>query len=252
MIRDAMIAAGNFFFKWRNQLFPLILVVLYLLVPPLPRLAGHTDWEGPWTLAAGLVVAAGLCLRGLVIGLRYIKRGGVDKKVYAADLVTDGMFGVGRNPLYVGNLAIYAGVFLLHGDPRVIVTGMLLFGIIYQCIVLAEEHYLAAKFGTRYLAYCADVPRWGLRPSRFRAATVGMTFDVRKALLTDYNTIASTILMMLVTEVWRRVAAGPAANMVDSIMPLFFLMAATGLCALTIRIYKKAIARPRIGTFDRQ
>jgi protein-S-isoprenylcysteine O-methyltransferase Ste14 len=84
-------------------------------------------------------------------------------RVYAKDLVTEGMFGVCRNPLYVGNMLVYIGIFLLHGDPLVAVAGIALFAFIYQCIVYAEEAFLEAKFADAYRAHCRDVPRWGLR-----------------------------------------------------------------------------------------
>ena len=68
---------------------------------------------------AVLIAMSGLAVRGVVIGLAYIKRGGLNKKVYAANLVTEGMFSVCRNPLYVGNMLIYTGEFLMFGNPLV-------------------------------------------------------------------------------------------------------------------------------------
>jgi protein-S-isoprenylcysteine O-methyltransferase Ste14 len=63
--------------------------------------------------ALGVVVlAGGLALRSLVVGLAYIKRGGKGKKVYADALVTDGIFAHSRNPLYLGNILILCGLAL--------------------------------------------------------------------------------------------------------------------------------------------
>lgn len=238
---DAMIRIGTLLFKWRNLAFPLILLALYALVPPPPDFLGHAAWLAPKNALALAITAAGLGLRLCVIGFRYIKRGGVDKKVYADTLVTGGLFGIGRNPLYVGNMLTYAGVFLLHGDLRIAIGGTLLFLFIYQCIILTEEQYLARKFGAAYAAYCARVPRWRLRWSRFGEATAGMRFDLRKAVVTDYNTITSTVVILTGTTAWRALA-GPQPVAMASVWPLAAVAAATGLCALAIHGYKRSPA----------
>ena len=84
------------------------------------------------------------------------------------------MFGVCRNPLYVGNMLVYSGLFLFHGNPLVVVVGCLVFAFIYQSIIYAEEEFLADKFGQGYRDYCRNVPRWGLKLSAFASSTEGM------------------------------------------------------------------------------
>ncbi len=164
--KPALVRIGDFFFKWRNHVFPVILLAIYLVFPPANRVAGSETLEVARDVAAVATVLAGLTVRSWVIGFAYIKRGGVGGKVYAADLVTSGLFGVCRNPLYVGNLLVIAGILLMHGDPWVITGGLALMLFIYHCIVAAEEWFLIAKFGSGYRAYCADVPRWGFRLGR--------------------------------------------------------------------------------------
>lgn len=117
-----MISYGNFLFRHRNWLLPLILVALFVGLPPIPAAgAPQTDI---WLDAVGVVIVlAGLVLRGAVVGLAYIKRGGLQKKVYAAELVTDGMFAHSRNPLYVGNLLMLLGYFVIHNNPWIYLLG---------------------------------------------------------------------------------------------------------------------------------
>ena len=135
-MKNLMLSIGNFFFKYRNQAFPLIIVALFVAAPPAATVLGSATLERWKDAAALLIVSAGLILRATVIGYAYIKRGGLNKRVYAKDLVTEGMFGVCRNPLYVGNMLIYSGLFLFHGNPVVVAVGCLLFGFIYQCLSL--------------------------------------------------------------------------------------------------------------------
>jgi len=100
-----MIRIGNFFFKYRNIIF--LFFYLALFIPSWPVFsennAGSTYFW--WPLCAGLIITfSGQLIRAISIGLAYIIRGGKDGKVYAAELITQGMFNHGRHPLYVGNI----------------------------------------------------------------------------------------------------------------------------------------------------
>jgi protein-S-isoprenylcysteine O-methyltransferase Ste14 len=199
-VHALMIRIGDFFFTYRNRVFPLIVLALFALAVPTHAIFESEALERTKDLLALMIAFAGLSVRGFVIGFVYIKRGGLKKKIYADSLVTDGVFGMCRNPLYLGNLLIYLGVFLMHGNPIVITLGILVYVFIYQCIVFAEESYLEKKFGESYRAYCREVPRWGVKISHFKQATEGMTFNLGRALVKDYSTIAMTLIMLALTE----------------------------------------------------
>lgn len=197
-----MIWIGNFFFHYRNYAFPLIIVLLFATAIPPSTTFGSEAGEELKDIVGLLLAMAGLGLRALVIGYAYIKRGGLKKRVYAETLVTEGIFGLCRNPLYLGNLMIYSGILLVHGNPLVVAVGVTAFLFIYQSIVLAEEAYLEEKFGDGYRAYCRDVPRWIPRLSNFSAATEGMKFNLRRVVFKDYPTIASTTIILALTEAY--------------------------------------------------
>lgn len=178
------IAYGDFLFKRRNIVFPLFLVSLFVAFPP--------DTTHSWLPWAGLAMTiSGQLLRMAVIGFAYIKRGGLNKKVYAETLVTSGFFATCRNPLYVGNALILGGLLLIHGNPFVIAIGGLFFLIGYQAIIATEENFLRTRFGHQYLEYCAHVPRWLIRLDRLPKALKGMVFHWRKVLYNDYSTVGS-------------------------------------------------------------
>ncbi|KQV24412.1 phospholipid methyltransferase [Rhizobium sp. Root1203] len=238
-MKSTMIKIGNFFFRFRNQVFPLLIVALFLLATPPLQLMGSAATERAKDHLALLVIVSGLALRATVIGFAYIQRGGLNKRVYAKDLVTEGMFGVCRNPLYVGNMLVYIGIFLLHGDPLVAVSGIALFAFIYQCIVYAEETFLEAKFGDAYKAYCRDVPRWGLRLSRFAESTQGMTFNVRRVIAKDYSTVASTCIAVLATEIYRFAPMAEQVEYVRYLVVLGLLMACVGIATAAVSHLKK-------------
>jgi len=231
-MRPLMIRIGNFFFRYRNRLFPLIVVALFAIDAPRPS---FTPMDA---VAIGLTFAR-LLLRGWVIGYAYIKRGRLNKQVYADQLVTEGWFGVCRNPLYVGNMLIYSGVFLLHGSPIVAAAGICVFLFIYQCIIYAEEAFLQNKFGDAYARYCEDVARWMPRPSRYRAATASMQFQLGRALQKDYSTIATACVMLVLTIVYKGVYNGQLSFAAGSAQPLLGLVGMIVLWAFAVRYFKK-------------
>lgn len=203
--KTTLIAIGDFFFKYRNFLFPALLIALFATSAPPHSYLGSDLIEDVVDGAALLLVALGLGLRSAVIGYRYIKRGGLNKKVYAENLVTDGFFAVCRNPLYVGNFLIYIGVLAKHGHPIVFVLGVAFFAFVYTAIVAAEEYFLRTNFCEAYVAYCKDVPRWRMNWSRLRAATEGMTFNFKRAIVKDYSTITNALVTLILLEVWEEV-----------------------------------------------
>lgn len=111
-----MIRRGHFLFRYRNLLFPLGL--LALLAGFRPALAFGDIRLDRLMEAFGLtLVIAGLTLRGLVIGLQYMRRGGRNNRVYASELVIGGIFPASRNPLYAVILLLLLGVITISGNP---------------------------------------------------------------------------------------------------------------------------------------
>jgi protein-S-isoprenylcysteine O-methyltransferase Ste14 len=232
-----LVSSGNFFFRYRNAVFPIVLVVLFALFPP-PRLGSAADlWLDVLGLAIGL---AGQGLRMAVIGFAYIKRGGLNKRVYAETLVTEGFFGTCRNPLYVGNILMLVGLFVIEGNPVAVALGLAFFLYAYVSIVRAEETYLAAKFGDAYARYCRDVNRWWPDFSRLAGATAGMSFDWRRVVIKDYSTfcawIGMAVLLLAYQDAYWRDFALPASFYV----PWALVVAVLVAVALLVRWAKKS------------
>ena len=150
----ALVALGNFLFHVRNGLFPLL--VPLVLLPGLPLAA-----EPLRAVAAGLLVSlTGQVVRVATIGLKYIIRGGKDRRVYAEDLVTEGLYSHCRNPMYVGMATLLAGWAAWLGTPWAL-TGLVAFvAWITRFQILPEERVLAQRFGAAFDAYRGRVRRW--------------------------------------------------------------------------------------------
>lgn len=189
---SAIIHYGNFLFKYRNILFPLVLLALFAFFKPVP-LMNNIASDFFMDIAGVLIILAGMGLRAAVIGLAYIKRGGVNKKIYADTLVTNGLFAHCRNPLYVGNLLILAGLFVIFNNPWVYLAGGGFFVFSYVAIVLAEECFLLQKFGNEYKEYCARVNRWTFRIFGLRDTLQSMEFNWVRVVYKDYTTMLTWI-----------------------------------------------------------
>ena len=184
-----MISIGNFFFKYRNWLFIILYLLLFVPSPPLfgEKLFGtYYYW---WPIIIGLVITvSGQAIRGATIGLAYIIRGGKEGKVYAEELVTTGIFSHCRNPLYVGNILMLLGVGVLSNSLLYVAVIMPLFLLIYQAIVLAEENFLRNKFGAAFQQYCSRVDRWIPSLKGISTTFRSMTFKWKRWILKEYNT----------------------------------------------------------------
>lgn len=197
--QSLLVRYGNFLFRNRNGVFPVVLVALFFAFRP--RYPGGSERLDDLLDALGVLVAlAGQALRAAVIGYAYIIRGGRKRRVYAEDLVTEGFFAHSRNPLYLGNLLVLFGLFLIHNNPWVYALGVPFFVLGYAAIVAAEEAYLRDKFGAAYDAYARDVPRWLPRLAGLRQSLGGMRFQWRRVLRKEYGstfawTAAAIVLM---------------------------------------------------------
>lgn len=201
-----MIPFGNFFFKFRDYLFPIVFLVLAAAVRPFQSPNGPEYDLVLDVLGIGVAVL-GQGLRAAVIGFAYIKRGGKDKKVYADDLVIEGFFAHCRNPLYVGNLLVLIGLIIVHGGPIFVAVGTVFYLFAYRCIVAAEENFLRGKFGTQYDDYCARVNRFVPSFAGISKTLEGMHYDWKRVLRKEYGSTFTWVSAVLLLLIYERVSA---------------------------------------------
>jgi protein-S-isoprenylcysteine O-methyltransferase Ste14 len=83
-------------------------------------------------------------------------------------LITDGVFGHLRNPLYLAILLFYTAFIWL--SLSLLCMGILLIAIIvYNWMVNKEEQILEDLFGEKYRKYKQNVPKWIPRIKKYRA-----------------------------------------------------------------------------------
>jgi protein-S-isoprenylcysteine O-methyltransferase Ste14 len=233
-----LVRYGNFLFRYRNALFPVVLLALFVVFPPeYPR--GSERLDNLLDIVGVLVAAAGQALRIAVIGYVYIARGGKNRQVYADGLVTEGFFAQSRNPLYLGNILVLLGLFIIHDNRWVYLIGVPFFLIGYVAIVAAEEAYLRGKFGPGYDAYAAAVPRWMPRLHGLSASLEGIPFNWRRVILKEYGSTFAWTAGAVALMVWDTLAHHSYAERRDYINALLVAAAVLTLGWATARYLKK-------------
>jgi len=232
---------GAFLFAWRNWVFTGGLLAFLVGFRPAPFLG---SWSADlWLNLAGIgMTLLGQGIRVLVIGYAPIMSGGSRKRVAAEALVTTGLLGHVRNPLYVGNLLILFGLTLIHNSPwlYLLLLPAATFG--YVAIVAAEEAWLERRFGEAYREYCRGVPRWLPRLSGLSQSLKGRAFDGRRVLLQEYGSLWIAIAFpagLMLLEGWREPSLqGPRTNTVWGV-----LVAVTAAWLWLRRLKLLAVAR---------
>ena len=75
-------------------------------------------------------------------------------------LVTKGVYGVTRNPMYVGMLLLILAFALWAGDAGASVAAMIFFLTIDRIQIRREEESLRQIFGPAFEEYAERVPKW--------------------------------------------------------------------------------------------
>ena len=147
---DISVRAGRWLFPRRVWL-PLPLAVALLVMP--------SGEERRLFLVLGVaIVAIGELLR--LWAVRHIGVISRTRSDRLGPLVATGPFALMRNPLYLGNIALWIGFALSARLPWMVPVVVVLLGFEYHAIVRWEEHLLEARRGDEYREYAAHVPRW--------------------------------------------------------------------------------------------
>src|SRR5262245_12398988 len=111
------------------------------------------------------IIGGSLILIGLTLvatGIRNFSRAGtpVPTNEPTRALVTTGIHGWTRNPIYLGMFVLYVGIGVAAESPWVLVLTLPLAITIRYGVVAREEAYLERRFGDAYRDYKTRVRRW--------------------------------------------------------------------------------------------
>ncbi len=144
---------GKSLFRFRSFTpLPLILLTFVFFRPLSPA--------PPWTFVGVAVAFLGEGLRLASVGFAGSGTSGRESFLKADSLNTTGLYSLARNPLYWGNMLIFAGLLIVFANPWALALFVVFLFLQYHFIVLAEESYLREQHGRAYQEYCGRVRRW--------------------------------------------------------------------------------------------
>jgi protein-S-isoprenylcysteine O-methyltransferase Ste14 len=149
---DALIRLGGWLFRHRTSIpLPAAIAILTLRIaeaPPSPFLVG---------IGVGITIVGELIRLWGVYHIGAISR---TRSERLGPLIATGPFALLRNPLYVGNIALWVGFALIARLIWLAPVILVLLALEYHAIVRWEETLLDSRLGQTYRDYAARVPRW--------------------------------------------------------------------------------------------
>ena len=189
---DTTTRLGGWLFRHRTSLpLPVAIAILTLRIGQAP----------PSTFLVGVGVA--VTIVGELIrlwGVHHIGAISRTRSERLGPLVASGPFALLRNPLYVGNIALWVGFALAARLVWLAPVVLVLLALEYHAIVRWEETLLESRLGQAYRDYAARVPRWIPSFTRGERGLRRMTegFSWRATLFSERGTLVAIALGYLV------------------------------------------------------
>jgi protein-S-isoprenylcysteine O-methyltransferase Ste14 len=122
-------------------------------------------------------------------------------------LITRGPFSYVRNPLYLGNMLIYAGIGIMSYAlfPWFTLGALVYFFIQYSLIVNLEEEHLQQKFGDEYKRYYQSVPRFIPTLKKYSSDNHPQpALDWQGGIISEKRTLQAIVLLtVLLVVLWQ-------------------------------------------------
>ncbi|MGY4719288.1 methyltransferase family protein [Naumannella huperziae] len=112
-------------------------------------------------LGGGAALAGGALFVGGV-GQLFLRGTTVDPRApeESSELVTDGLYRVSRNPVYLGDVLLLLGLAIGQGKLVSFLPVAAFAALIDRRQIPAEEAALRARFGSEFERYAEGTPRW--------------------------------------------------------------------------------------------
>ena len=120
----------------------------------------------PVVVDLGRVIVGGLACGSAVVvfvlALRRFSRAGTNVQTSkpSTTVVTSGVYGFSRNPIYLSMCTFMVGLSLLLNSLWMLLTLGVIVPVLRYGVITREEAYLERKFGDAYLEYKKSVRRW--------------------------------------------------------------------------------------------
>lgn len=212
-----LVKFGNFLFHYRNILFPFFYAALFLPSPDI-----FTNHKTAF-IPGAFFIGAGIIIRSITIGLVYIIRGGKKKQIYAENLVTEGIYKICRNPMYLGNILLIFGFGIFANSLLFLILFFPLFLFFYLSIIKAEESFLFTKFGSRFEDYKNSTNALVPDLSSAKEAFAGHRFNFRRVIRKEYNSYFIYLSGILLLIWYKNLFSRDLALLIFSLLLIVYL-----------------------------
>lgn len=184
--------SGNWLFRYRGQL-PVVLFLTAIPVIWFTSTYGMApDIMLAITVGSVIISFAGLVVRAVAIGTTPKGTSGRNTKGQVAEsLNTSGIYSCLRHPLYLGNYLMWIGIVIFTFNIGFSIIVSLAFWLYYERIMFAEERFLEAKFGKRYMDWSQQVPAFIPSFSDYKPGNV--PFSIITVLRREYSGVFATV-----------------------------------------------------------
>ncbi len=198
---------GLFLFRHRGLFVVFLLPAAALAI--LERRAAALPAEPGlgWFAACLAVSLLGMAVRAAAVGSA--PPGASTRSVRgpsASRLNTTGMYSLSRHPIYLGNLFVLLGFALAVRSWWFVLTAALVYWLLYERVIAAEERFLARRFGVRHRRWAERTPTFWPRPGLWTAPET--RFSWRTVMLREYNSPLLIALIFLFLRMVDQVLVG--------------------------------------------
>src|ERR1700737_5591985 len=114
----------------------------------------------PWHYVGVVLIVAGVNLAGAAVQQFRRAETALKPSEKPTALVTDGLFRVTRNPMYIGMFLVLLGTAVILRTLTPLVVPFAFLYVITTRFIRVEEAFLREQFGEPYVSYCRTVRRW--------------------------------------------------------------------------------------------
>lgn len=181
---------GNILFKYRSYTpLPFVFLMILFMNPSLS------------TLITGFIIL----LIGEYIRIWSVSYAGSETRttsgVGGSNLVTQGPYSIIRNPLYLGNIMMYAGIGIMSNAlfPFLLVIAVIYFTFQYYLIIFNEEGYLRIAYKENFEVYCNHVHRFLPFPKTLPIEIKSnLKFDLIEGLKSEKRSIQAAVIISII------------------------------------------------------
>lgn len=181
---------GNILFKYRSYTpLPFVFLMILFMNPTL------------LTIIAGFLIL----LIGESIRIWSVSYAGSETRttsgVGGSNLVTQGPYAIIRNPLYWGNIMMYAGIGIMSNAlfPILLIVAVVYFTFQYYLIIFNEEGYLRITYKENFETYCSLVHRFFPFPKSLPVEIKSnLKFDLKEGLKSEKRSIQAAIIISII------------------------------------------------------